>query len=145
MMVNIKDLEKAEVLLALYNHAQGELTLLSAIHGKPPEVFELGNLATAQQLVRDNESFDMRFAYVDLDKGSRAINVSLSKDEFNPRSFDSNHGLGQAQRAIDALREAKLKFRPGVHFSLGSHATNTSITGVTEQNIVTTTVQNKLA
>lgn len=90
-MVNIKGLDKSEVLLALWMRSKmqgisflgydGELTLDAA-----KEIVSGGNLD---------------FDYLN----GKVMKVDISGDEFNERLYDRDNGAGAAQRAIDTLRE----------------------------------------
>ncbi len=108
-MVNIKGMNKAEVLLALWKASQmqgmsflgflasGELTLSQA----RKEIQE-----------RKHTSFDgMDSIYFDYLNG-KVMKVDLGKDEFDPRLYDRDNGDGAAQRAIDNLKIA-LKIKNG--------------------------------
>ena len=101
--VNIAGLDKAEVLLALWQASQmqgmsflgflasGELTLSQA----RKEIQE-----------RKHTSFDGKDSiYFDYLNG-KVMKVDLGKDEFDPRLYDRDNGDGAAQRAIDNLRIA---------------------------------------
>ena len=90
-MVNIKGLDKARVLKALYehSHAQG-LGAFQAVHmGVPTLEYFTG-------LLEQGTYFD----YV----GGRELTVDLSGDEFDERLYDRDCGEGAAQRAVDSVR-----------------------------------------
>jgi hypothetical protein len=102
-MVNIKGMDKAEVLLALWKASQmqgmsflgflasGELTLSQA----RKEIQE-----------RKHTSFDGTDSiYFDYLNG-KVMKVDLGQDEFDPRLYDRDNGDGAAQRAIDNLKIA---------------------------------------
>ena len=90
-MVNIKGLDKSEVLLALWMRSKmqgisflgygGELTLDEA-----KEIVSGGNLD---------------FDYLN----GKIMKVDISGDEFDERLYDRDNGDGAAQRAINTLRE----------------------------------------
>lgn len=97
-MINIKGLDKAEVLLALYkaSHTQG-LGFLQAVDNY-----------TLEDARRDYEaSHDKYFDYLH----GRVLKVDLSGDEFDERLFDRDCGPGAAANAIDALARSKEKDR----------------------------------
>lgn len=102
-MVNIKGMDKAEVLLALWQASQmqgmsflgflasGELTLEQAQW----EVQE-----------RKHIGFDGKDSiYFDYLNG-KVMKVDLGQDEFDSRLYDRDNGEGAAQRAIDKLRNS---------------------------------------
>lgn len=101
-MVNIKGLDKAEVLLALWKSsrmqgmsflgflATGELTLEQA----KKEVEERLNASAV---------CGERRCYFDYLNG-RVLKVDISQDEFDSRLYDRDNGENAAQRAIDKLR-----------------------------------------
>lgn len=91
-MVNIKGLDKARVLKALYehSHAQG-LGAFQAVHmGVPTLEYFTG-------LLEQGTYFD----YL----GGRVLKVDLSGDEFDERLYDRDCGKGAAQRAVDSIRD----------------------------------------
>ena len=91
-MVNIKGLDKARVLKALYehSHAQG-LVAFQAVHmGVPTLEYFTG-------LLEQGTYFD----YL----GGRVLKVDLSVDEFDERLYDRDCGEGAAQRDVDSIRD----------------------------------------
>lgn len=103
-MVSIKGMDKAEVLLALWQASQmqgmsflgflasGELTLEQA----QKEIQE-----------RKHTGFDGKDSiYFDYLNG-KVMKVDLGQDEFDPRLYDRDNGEGAAQRAIDNLKVAR--------------------------------------
>ena len=90
-MVNIQGLDKAEVLLALYqnSHVQG-LGFLQAI--------EHYTLMDAKRDI--SESSSLYFDYLH----GRILKVDLSGDEFDEWLYDRDCGKGAALQAIDKLR-----------------------------------------
>lgn len=107
--VNIAGLDKAEVLLALWNSSimqgmsvlgflrSGELTLEKARH-------EIKS--------RKHKSFDGKESiYFDYLNG-KVMKVDIGQNEFDPRLYDRDNGEGAAQRAIDNLKIA-LKVKNG--------------------------------
>lgn len=90
-VIDIKGLDKAEVLLALYNgsHCQG-LGFLQAI-----------DTYTLEDAKRDlKESFDGYFDYLH----GRVLKVDLSGDSFDSWLYNRDCGEGAAERAINELR-----------------------------------------
>ncbi len=93
-VIDIKGLDKAEVLLALYNgsHCQG-LGFLQAI-----------NTYTLEDAKRDyKEHIEYFNGYFDYLHG-RVLKVDLSGDSFDSWLYDRDCGEGAAARAIDELR-----------------------------------------
>ena len=103
-MVNIKGMDKAEVLLALWQASQmqgmsflgflasGELTLEQA----QKEVQE-------RKHTRFDGTDSIYFDYLN----GKVMKVDLGQDEFDPRLYDRDNGEGAAQRAIDNLKVAR--------------------------------------
>lgn len=90
-VIDISGLDKAEVLLALYNgsHCQG-LGFLAAT-----------NTYTLEDAKRDlEESFDGYFDYL----RGRVLKVDLSGDSFDSWLYDRDCGEGAAEAAINELR-----------------------------------------
>jgi hypothetical protein len=85
-MINISDMNKAEVLAKLYNASQ---PLGMGFLHFTPEPMELDE---AQQLLEEGTYFD----YL---KG-RVMKVDLSKDAFDPWLYDRDNGQGAAARAL---------------------------------------------
>lgn len=90
-VVDIRGLDKAEVLLALYNHShiQG-LGFLQAVD----------NYTIKDARLDYEQSKSKYFDYLH----GRVLKVDLSKDEFNDFLYDRDCGEGAAQKAIDELR-----------------------------------------
>ena len=101
-MVNIKGLDKAEVLLALWKSsrmqgmsflgflATGELTLEQAKE-------EVEGRLNASAVCGERRCY---FDYLN----GRVLKVDISQDEFDSRLYDRDNGENAAQRAIDKLR-----------------------------------------
>lgn len=98
-MVNIKDLNKAEVLYALWkgSHTQG-MSFLGM--GTQPFTLEM-----AEELVKKSEGGRLYFDYV----YGHVIKCDITEDEFNERLYDRDCGEGAAESAIAMLREGKLE------------------------------------
>ena len=91
-MVDIKGLNKAEVLAALYNNSKPQE--LGFLHFDPKEM----TVAEAEEILKQTTDFD----YL---KG-RVMKVNLSSDDgFEEWLYDRDNGNGAAQRAIDRLRK----------------------------------------
>lgn len=95
-MVNIKGLDKAEVLYALWrhSHAQG-----LSFMGLSPEGF---TLQKACDLIKERQEKNARL-YFDYVEG-HVIKCDLSGDSFDEFLYDRDCGPGAAEEAIDELR-----------------------------------------
>lgn len=95
-MVNIKGLDKAEVLLALWkgSHAQG-MSFLGMMNGGL-------TLEKAKGMVDElkEHNHPLYFDYV----MGHVIKCDLTDDEFDPRLYDRDCGEGRAAEVIEALR-----------------------------------------
>ena len=94
MKINIKGLDKAEVLAALYNatHQQG-MGFLHERGARPMTVQD------AREELAQNPH--MCFDYLH----GRVMKVNISGDEFDPWGFDRDNYDGAAEEAIAPLRE----------------------------------------
>ena len=92
-MVDIKGLDKARVLKALYDHShvQGSGFLQAVPDGVVTVEHCAGLLA--------------KYSYFDYLHG-RVLKVDLSGDEFDERLYDRDCGEGAAQRAVDSIKDA---------------------------------------
>jgi len=91
-MIDIKGLNKAEVLAALYNNSKP--LGLGFLHFDPTNM----TVEEAENILKETTDFD----YL---KG-RVMKVNLSSDEgFEEWLYDRDNRNGAAQRAIDALRK----------------------------------------
>ena len=92
-MVDIKGLDKARVLKALYDHSHvQEIGFLQAVpDGVVTVEYCAGLLA--------------KHSYFDYLHG-RVLKVDLSGDEFDERLYDRDCGEGAAQRAVDSIKDA---------------------------------------
>lgn len=89
--ISLVDLDKAEVLAALYNASSPQG--MGFLHYDPtPMTYE-----EAEVLLKQTTHFD----YL---KG-RVMKVDLSGDELNPWSYDRDNGQGAAESIIKALRK----------------------------------------
>ena len=95
-MVNIKGLDKAEVLLALWkgSHAQG-MSFLGMMGGGL-------TLEKAKEEVNElkENNYPLYFDYV----MGHVIKCDITGDEFDPRLYDRDCGEGRAAEVIEALR-----------------------------------------
>ena len=119
MKIIILGLHKADVLLALYNHAKfagndfEAQPLLKVIYENNP----CGCIKSAHELI-DNalKRNEFYFDFIDLGAGLRPLKVDLSGFYFESSSYDNFHGFdGYAGKVIDQLRAAivaKLKEPP---------------------------------
>ncbi len=91
-MINIKGLNKADVLKELYNNSKVQgLGFLQAT-GKDMTTEE------AEKLLDYRTDFDYLYGKI--------MKIDLSSDdEFNERFYDRDNGIGAAARAIERLRE----------------------------------------
>lgn len=91
-MINIKGMNKAEVLKVLYDrsHVQG-MGFLQAV---PDCVVTVEH---CDELLRETTYFDYLYGKV--------LKVDLSGDEFDERFYDRDCGIGAARRAINSLRK----------------------------------------
>lgn len=95
-MVNIKGLDKAEVLHALWRHSHVQgLSFM----GLTPEGF---TLQKAHDLIKERQenSYRLYFDYVE----GHVIKCDLSGDSFDAFLYDRDCGAGAAEAAIDELR-----------------------------------------
>ena len=90
-MINIANMNKAEVLAALYNASKPQGMGYLQYDPKPMTTEE------AQRLL------DEGFTYFDYLKG-RVMKVDLSGDEFDPWLYDRDLGEGAAERALSIIK-----------------------------------------
>lgn len=89
--IDIKGIEKAELLAALYNRAKVQgLGFLQAKNGDM-------TIDEAQKIVEQG------YLYFDYLKG-RVMKVNLEGDTLNPSGFDRDNGQGAVKSVVDALR-----------------------------------------
>jgi hypothetical protein len=87
--ISIKELDKAQVLAALYN-ASRPLGMGFLQYDPQPMTVEQARVILE------------RSTYFDYLQG-RVMKVDLSSDSFDPRWYDRDNGQGAAQKAIDAM------------------------------------------
>lgn len=89
-MIDIKGLDKAKVLQALYDAAK--------VQGMGYLQYVPGPLSYTEA----QEALS-RSTYFDYFKG-RVMKVDLSGDSFNPRLYDRDNGQGMAKAAVNSIR-----------------------------------------
>ncbi len=92
--ISIVDLDKAEVLAALFNGARSQGAGFIQYSNEPMTASE------ARPLIE-------RHAYFDYVQG-RVMKVDLSGDSFDPWAYDRDNGQGAAERTINALRSTNM-------------------------------------
>lgn len=105
-MINIKGLNKAEVLATLFNN--------SKIQGINQQLFDMGLLSLPKdittdeaQAVLDKMGEQKYFDYLD----GKVMKIDLISDiEFDERLYDRDNGAGVAQEAINVLRNKIVAF-----------------------------------
>lgn len=91
-MISIKNMDKAKVLKALYDHSHEQgLGIFAAV---PPGTVTVEH---CRELLEKTKDFDYLYG--------RVLKVNLSKDEFSEHLYDRDCGEGAAQRAIDSIEE----------------------------------------
>jgi hypothetical protein len=102
-MINIKDLNKAEVLAALYNASRP--LGLGLMHWTP----EIMTKEEAENIIKLGDdktqmfpNLPKKYLYFDYLKG-RVMKVNLSGDEFEERLYDRDNGNGAAYNALKEL------------------------------------------
>ncbi len=88
-MINIAGLDKAAVLMALYDNARPQG--MGFLHYKPVPMTR----EESERLISQSSYFDYVFG--------RVLKVDLSKDELDPRLYDRDNGPGAAERALKLL------------------------------------------
>jgi len=90
-MVDIKGLDKARVLKALYDnsHAQGTAFFQSVPSG-------IVTVEYCEKLLKKTTRFDYLYG--------RVLKIDISGDAFDERLYDRDCGEGAAQRAVDSIR-----------------------------------------
>jgi hypothetical protein len=95
-MISIKGMDKARVLLALYNGSEVRGMGIVAAKGTPL------TLAECQVLVNEakrSDAFGKGMIYFDYLFG-RVLKVDIGGDDLDPRLYDRDLGEGAAERAI---------------------------------------------
>ena len=91
MTINLKKLDKAEVLAALYNASKPQG--LGFLHATDEPM----SAKQAKKILKKQTDFD----YLQ----GRVMKINLGGDELDPRGYDYDNGEGAAQAAIDSLKE----------------------------------------
>ncbi|MCX6709881.1 MAG: hypothetical protein NTV63_02925 [Candidatus Woesearchaeota archaeon] len=92
--INIKDINKADVLAVLYNASKPQGMGFMQYDPKPMKREE------AQKMI------DAGYTYFDYLKG-RVMKIDISGDELNPGLYDRDNGQGAAEKAISVLYKTK--------------------------------------
>ena len=96
-MIDIKGLNKAEVLKALYDHSHCQgASWLQAV----PEGYV--TLEHCEEVLQTCTYFDYFYG--------RVLKVDLSGDSFDERLYDRDCGEGAARRAINSLRKDRVTY-----------------------------------
>ena len=85
-MIDLKGLDKAEVLAKLYNASKPQG--LGFLHATPDDM----SVDSARELLEEYTRFDYLHG--------RVMKINLSGDELDPRLYDRDNGEGAAARAI---------------------------------------------
>jgi hypothetical protein len=100
-MVSIRGLDKARVLMALYENAK--VQGMEIIHYRPgPLPYEEAVKIVGSGVELSYQPPVGGCQYVDYLRG-RVMMVDLSGDEFNPRLYDRDNGEGLAQAVVDEI------------------------------------------
>lgn len=121
MKINITGLDRAEVLLALYNNAMFKGAKFSSKPELSKKMAErpLATLEDAEQEIEMRKmSGDYLFNAVGLGSSVKVLGVDLSGSEFDSSEYDSNHGVGLAEKVISDLRNAKKEAKSEVKPSI---------------------------
>jgi hypothetical protein len=94
--INIKDLDKAAVLAALYNNSRPLGMGLLHFDPKPMTVEEAREIMTKGSTVDYCKAQTTSFDYLN----GRVMKVNLSGSAFNPWGYDRNNGEGAALKAL---------------------------------------------
>lgn len=87
--INLKGLNKAEVLASLYNNSKVQgMGFLQARDGEMTK-------ETAEELLKQTSKFDYLYGKV--------MKVDLSGDEFDPWLYDRDNGQGAALSAVTSM------------------------------------------
>lgn len=92
-MVDIKGINKAELLAALYNNSKP--LGLGILHYTPENMTK----EEAEEILKED-------TYIDYLKG-RVMKVDLSKDQFDTYLYNRDNGEGAAERIVEQLKETK--------------------------------------
>lgn len=101
-MIDIKGLDKAEVLLALWNASRMQGMSFLGFSGP----LTLSKAVECVEQARHTGMSGKEEIYFDYLNG-KVMKIDIAPDEIDPRLYDRDNGEGAAQRAIDNLRLAK--------------------------------------
>lgn len=90
MTINIAGLDKAKVLIALYEHAR--VQGLGVLQAKNEPMTE----TEANALLKDNDYFDYLHG--------RVMKIRIAGDDIEERLYDRDNGFGAAAIAVDTVR-----------------------------------------
>jgi hypothetical protein len=114
MKLLIAGLDKAQVLLALYNHAYYEGSggkdydrLQRVLRSIPRATL----VAAQKEILLRTISNDFKIEHIDLNRTEKLLNVDLGTTEFDSADYDHLHGSNLAQRVIHSLRVKKVSCR----------------------------------
>jgi hypothetical protein len=107
-LISIENLDKARLLLELYNHAlsQGsayEIRPQVQIISKLLGFLFKGKLELAKKEV-ESQNGSLSFDYVDLGMDARRLCVDISGTEMDPTVYDLLHGEGCCQEVVNKVR-----------------------------------------
>lgn len=91
-MIDIKNLDKAEVLVALYNNAKRSHGLLG-LYYLPGAM----GIEVAREIIKNNKKFN----YLQ----GKALKVDLTGDKLDAREYNDFNGEGLAEKTINSIRE----------------------------------------
>lgn len=106
MSINIRGLDKAAVLVALFTHAQPPQGI-AALHHSADDTLSIDEANELSAHPTNANPYTGQPYNIDYLKG-RKLRSDLTYNEFDPTQYDLANGEGAAQRAIDSLREQPL-------------------------------------
>jgi hypothetical protein len=134
MKIMIVGLNKADVLLALYNnaHCEGPAMSHAPMMKMMSRMMPPATIETAQKEIDARfKSHNFHFDYVDLGGGPKSLKLDLSGFEFDSSQYDEYHGKDLAEKVINSLRTqytSALKDAPKQSFAGLLAAVNTTFT-----------------
>jgi hypothetical protein len=103
MEIDIKGIDKAELLAALYNGAKPLGMAYLAYDPTPMTKEEAQKIIDGQPVNFHYPGGGLRFDYL---KG-RVMKVNLREDEFDPWGYDRDNGDGSAENVVSKLKRAE--------------------------------------
>jgi hypothetical protein len=102
-MINIKGIDKATLLAALFNNS------------RPLGMGFFAAKSNVQMTTEEAQKYiDAGQKYFDYLEG-RVMKIDISGDEMEPRLYDRDNGVGAAARVVDTIRAAQqVAFKPAV-------------------------------